>query len=146
MPTKDAVADPPESGGTLSSDGTFKLVYGCFLAVVAAPVAFLGALLVSNVYVSGMMDCVDFDAGNRFGAFFEFLFLIGTFWLAFTVPALIGVLAGHVRIAMAIGVIAALSVAHMYLAGVPQASREWAETFAGCRNGVPNWWPWFFPH
>jgi hypothetical protein len=119
---------------------------GVVLSVVAIPGAIVTAWLIVAVYAIGMSDCVDFDAGGRCGAFVEFILISGGLWIGYTVAGAIGALTDSVPVALAAGIVLTLVVAYLYLSGVPQASSEMSERFRGCLNGVPNWWPWFFPH
>jgi hypothetical protein len=119
---------------------------GVLLSVVAIPGAIVTAWLIVAVYANGMSDCVDFDAGDRFGVFVEFILISGGLWIAYTVAGAVGALADSVPVALAAGIVVTLVVTYVYLSGVPQASSEMSERFRDCLSGVPNWWPWFFPH
>jgi hypothetical protein len=121
---------------------------GCATAVLAllgGPVAVVAAVLLVHLYVDRMMACTDFDAGNRFAALFEIPLVAAALWLAFTVPAVIGVALRLARVGFIVGLLAIVILGYGYLLQVPQ-NADGPDEYVTCPDGVPTWWPWFLPH
>jgi hypothetical protein len=137
----DARAGPVESSRRASDVGCALAL----LALLAGPVAFVTAVLLTGLYVDGMMACTDFDAPNRFAAAVGVPFLAVSLWLAFTIATVIGVALRLARFGFIVGVLAVVIFGYGYLLQVPK-NADGPDEYVTCPHGVPTWWPWFLPH
>ena len=139
MPSE-APSDPPAT----ITGADRRRVGGCFLAVVAIPIAIVLAYASLKLFGAAASDCRAYDAGNRFGLlFFYFPILIMVLWIAFVVPAFV-IGRRSPWVGVFVGVVVVLGIAYAVAGSAPDTIRQYG-SLETCPASVPDWWPWFLP-